>query len=47
MLNFDVQNIGKSNLDKRDYQFQAKRKEYPVMESKLFGTTKISYQDLG
>lgn len=47
LLNFDIQNIGKSNLDKRDYQFQAKRKEYPVMESKLFGTTKISYQDLG
>jgi len=47
LLNFDIQNIGKSNLDKRDYQFQAKRKEYPVMESKLFGTSKISYQDLG
>jgi hypothetical protein len=47
LLNFDVQNIGKSNLDKRDYQFQAKRKEFPMMESKLFGTSKVSYQDLG
>ena len=53
LLNFDIQNIGKSNLDKRDYQFQAKRKELPVMaqpqimESKMYGTNRISYQDLG
>jgi hypothetical protein len=47
LLNFDVQNIGKSNLDKRDYQFQAKPKELPMMESKMFGTSKISYQNLG
>ena len=66
LLNFDVQNIGKSNLDKRDYQFQSKPKEMPiaepmvpaaapkglpketpVMESKMFGTSRISYQDLG
>jgi len=47
LLNFDIQNIGKSNLDKRDYQFQAKPKEQPMMESKMFGTPKISYQDLG
>ena len=47
MLNFDVQNIGKSNLDKRDYQFQAKPKELPIMESKMFGTSRISYQNLG
>ena len=47
LLNFDVQNIGKSNLDKRDYQFQAKPKEQPMMESKMFGTSRISYQDLG
>ena len=47
MLNFDVQNIGKSNLDKRDYQFQAKKKESTMMESKMFGTSRISYQDLG
>lgn len=55
LLNFDIQNIGKSNLDKRDYQFQAKRKEMPVMvqpqqpvmESTMYGTNRISYQDLG
>ena len=69
LLNFDVKNIGKDNLDKRDYQYQAKPKEEPVMpqpmtqpatpvkgkaapqssmmESKMYGTTKISYQDLG
>ena len=50
LLNFDVQNIGKSNLDKRDYEFRAKPKEIkeePIMESKMFGTTRISYQDLG
>lgn len=55
LLNFDVQNIGKSNLDKRDYHFQAKRKEEPVMtqpqapimESTMYGTNRISYQDLG
>ena len=47
LLKFDVQNIGKSNLDKRDYQFQAKRKEPTIMENKLYGTNRISYQDLG
>jgi hypothetical protein len=53
LLNFDVQNIGKSNLDKRDYQFQSKRKEQQVMpqaqimENKMYGNAKMSYQDLG
>jgi len=51
LLNFDVQNIGKSNLDKRDYEFQAKRKEMPIMpaimENKLYGNNRVSYQDLG
>ena len=51
LLKFDVQNIGKDNLDKRDYQFQAKPKEHepmePIMENKLYGTSRMSYQDLG
>jgi hypothetical protein len=50
LLKFDVQNIGKSELDKRDYAFQAKPKEEtmePMMESKLYGTARMSYQDLG
>jgi hypothetical protein len=53
-LDFKIINLEKSNLDKRDYEFQAKRKEEtvmppvtPVMESKFYGTAKISYQDLG
>lgn len=51
LLDYDAQNIGKSNLDKRDYEFHAKRKEDPVMapimENKMYGNAKISYQDLG
>lgn len=47
LLKFDIQNIGKSNLDKRDYQFQSKSKEPAIMESKLYGTSRVSYQDLG
>ena len=47
LLNYDVQRMGKSNLDKRDYQFRAKVKDNTIMENKLFGTARISYQDLG
>lgn len=54
LLKFKIVNLEKSNLDKRDYEFQATRKEEPimasvtpVMESKFYGTSKISYQDLG
>ena len=51
LLNFKIINLEKNGLDKRDYEFQAKRKEEapmePVMESKMYGTSKISYQDLG
>ena len=50
LLNFDVQNIGKDNLDKRDYEFKAKPKEEtmsPIMENKLYGNARMSYQDLG
>jgi hypothetical protein len=50
LLNFDLQNIGKDSLDKRDYTFRAKPKEEPmnpIMENKMYGTTRMSYQDLG
>ena len=50
LIKFKVNSIGKSNLDKRDYDFHAKRKEQPmdpIMENKMYGTSKISYQDLG
>ncbi len=50
-LKFDAQTSGQSNLDKRDYNFLTKRPEETgegnMMESKLFGTSKVSYQDLG
>ena len=50
LINFDVQNIGKDQMDKRDYEFQAKPKEEPmepIMENKMYGTSRMSYQDLG
>ena len=47
LLNYQVDNLGKSNLDKRDYEFHAKDGEENMMESKLYGTPKVSYQDIG
>lgn len=47
MLNFDVRNITKSNLEKRDYKYLAKNSGDDSMnESKLYGTSKLSYQDV-
>jgi len=49
LLNFDIRDISKSNLDKRDFQYIAQTSigEPKMSESKLFGTSKTSYQDLG
>jgi hypothetical protein len=47
LLQYQVDNLGKSNLDKRDYEFHAKDGEEQMNESKMFGTSKVSYQDLG
>jgi len=48
LLNFDIQDITKSNLNKRDYQFLAQTVgEGKMTESKLYGTSKTSYQDIG
>jgi len=48
LLNFDTRDITKSNLDRRDYQFLAKNRPGEVtMESKMYGTSKTSYQNLG
>lgn len=47
LMKFDVQNIGKSNLDKRDYAFNTKSEPSTVFESKMYGTNRLSYQDLG
>lgn len=47
-LDFDVRNINKSNLEKRDYEYLAKSHgESKMSESKLFGTSRTSYQDFG
>lgn len=48
VLNFDTRDISKSNLDKRDYEFMSNNiGEGKMTESKLFGTSKTSYQQLG
>jgi len=48
MLGYSVRDITKSNLNKRDYKFLAKTPEDGQMtESKLYGTSKISYQNVG
>ena len=48
MLGYSVRDITKSNLNKRDYKFLAKNPEDGQMtESKLYGTSKISYQNVG
>jgi len=48
LLTFDVRDITKSNLNRRDYQFLAKKAgEGAMTESRLYGTSKTSYQDIG
>ena len=49
MLNFDKRDITKSNLDKRDYDYLSKNRpgENQMSESKLYGTSKTSFQDVG
>ena len=45
MLDYSVRDITKSNLDKRDYKFLAKRPgEETMAESKMYGTNRVSYQ---
>lgn len=48
LLTFDTRDIAKSNLEKRDYEYLAQETgENNMSESKLFGTSKTSYQDVG
>jgi hypothetical protein len=48
LLKFDTRDIAKSNLEKRDYKHLAKNfGENAMSESKLFGTSMTSYQNLG
>jgi len=48
-LQFEIRDISKSNLDKRDYDYLASKKQgdLTMTESKLWGGSKTSYQDLG
>lgn len=49
LLNFDVRDINKSILNKRDYKFLAATRpgDEPMAESKMYGTNKTSYQRIG
>ena len=48
LLNFDVRDINKTNLTKRDYKFLANRSgDNNMNETKLYGTSRISYQKIG
>ena len=48
LLTFDTRDITKSNLNRRDYKFLATNSGDTTMsESKMYGTSKTSYQDLG
>jgi hypothetical protein len=48
MMNFSIRDITKKNLDKRDYQHLAKKNgDGSMTESKLWGTSKTSYQQMG
>ena len=48
LLKFNPRDIAKSNLDKRDYGFLAKNSgEGQMTESKLRGTSRTSFQDVG
>tara|TARA_A200000159_G_scaffold73068_1_gene67775 strand:+ start:1016 stop:3304 length:2289 start_codon:yes stop_codon:yes gene_type:complete len=45
MLNFDTRDITKNSLDKRDYEYLSTEKQ--MSESKLYGTSRTSFQDIG
>jgi hypothetical protein len=49
MMPFDVRDINKSNLNKRDYKFLATNRpgENTMAESRMYGTNKTSYQRIG
>jgi hypothetical protein len=49
LLNFDTRDITKSNLEKRDYEALANKNfgEGQMTESKLWGSSRTSYQDIG
>ena len=49
MLTFDTRDITKSNLDKRDYEYlsQEKSGDKQMSESRMYGTSQTSYQNVG
>ena len=47
MLNFSVRDIAKTNLDKRDYQQLSNNGDMAMTESKLWGTSRTSFQEMG
>ena len=47
LLKFDVRDITKSNLDRRDYKFLSQNRNTTMSESRLWGTSKVSYQNIG
>lgn len=49
LLAFDTRDITKSNLNTRDYKFLSTNRsgEEQMSESKLYGTSRTSYQDVG
>ena len=48
LLNFDTRDITKNNLNKRDYKFLSQNRsgEETMTESRLYGTSQTSYQDI-
>lgn len=47
MLNFEVKNLTKERLDKKDYQFLTQRNQDEVMETKMYGSKRKSYLEAG
>jgi len=47
LLQFDTRNITKSNLDRRDYKFLSQNRNKTMSESRLWGTGRVSYQNIG
>lgn len=49
LMKFDVRDINKTNLTKKDYQFLSnnRNKENTMSESKMYGTNKTSFQRIG
>ncbi len=47
MMKFSIRDIAKSNLEKRDYQQLSNNGDMAMTESKLWGTNRTSFQEMG